>query len=136
MCVRLLRESHDELGCRVEHGYHEAHGEDALSQAAGAYVMRNRGRSPDYPDTIWGVVWQKGQCSWTEGGRRDRMTDLDAIGRAVDSALAVSRGKSKDPTGGALHYYAHHKVKPRWSRPGDKLLIGEHTFISKLCNRA
>jgi spore germination cell wall hydrolase CwlJ-like protein len=132
LCVRLLRESQDELGCLVENVYHEAHGEDALGQAAVAYVMLNRVRSPDYPDTIWGVVWQKGQCSWTEDGRRDRMTDLDAIGRAVESALAVSRGKIKDPTGGALHYYAHHKVKPPWSRHGDKLLLGEHTFISKL----
>jgi len=64
------------------------------------------------------------------------MTDLDAIGRAVDSTLAVSRGKIKDPTGGARHYYAHHKVQPRWSRHGDPLLIGEHTFIRKLCKRA
>ena len=130
--ARLLRESQDELGCLVEHVDHEAHGEDALGQAAVAYVMLNRVRSPDYPDTICGVVWQKGQCSWTEDGHRDRMTDLDAIGRAVESALAVSRGKIQDPTGGALHSYAHPKVKPRWSRPGYKLLIGEHTFISKL----
>jgi spore germination cell wall hydrolase CwlJ-like protein len=69
---------------------------------------------------------------FTEDGKSDRMTDLDAIGRAVDIALAVSRGKISDPTGGALHYYAHHKVKPRWSRHGYKLLIGEHTFISGL----
>ena len=64
------------------------------------------------------------------------MTDLDVIGRAVESALAGSRGKSKDPPGGALHYYAHPKVKPRWSRHGYKLLIGAHTFVRKLCNRA
>ena len=94
--------------------------------------MLNWVRSPDDPDTIGGVVWQKGPCSWTEDGRRDRMTDLDALGRAVESAVAMSRGKSKDPTGGALHSYAHHKVKLRWSKPGDKLLIREHTFISKL----
>jgi hypothetical protein len=83
-----------------------------------------------------GVVWQKGQCSWTEDGRRDRLTDLDALGRAVDSALAVSRGKIKAPNGGARYSYTHHKVQSRWSRPGYKLLLGEHTFIRKLCNRA
>jgi spore germination cell wall hydrolase CwlJ-like protein len=136
LCVRLRRESHDALGCRVEHVDHDAHGEDALGQAAGAYVMRNRGRSPDDPDTIWGVVWQQGQCSWTEDGRRDRMTALDAIGRAVESAVAVSRGKSKDPTGGARHDDAHHQVQPRGSRPGDTLLLGEHTLSSKRCKRA
>jgi spore germination cell wall hydrolase CwlJ-like protein len=126
--------SENELGCLVENVYHEARGEDALGQAAVAYVTLNRVRSPDYPDTICGVVWQAGQFSWTADGKSDRMTDLDAIGRAVDIALAVSRGKIKDPTGGALHYFAHHKVKPRWSRHGYKLLIGEHTFV-KLAGR-
>jgi spore germination cell wall hydrolase CwlJ-like protein len=62
------------------------------------------------------------------------MTDLEAIGGAVDIALAVSRGKIKDPTGGALHYYAHHKVKPRWSRHGWRLILGDHTFV-KLAGR-
>jgi N-acetylmuramoyl-L-alanine amidase len=124
--------SEDELGCLVENVYHEARGEDVLGQAAVAYVTLNRGRSPDYPNSVCGVVWQKGQFSWTVDGRSDRMTDLDAIEKAVDIALAVLRGKIEDPTGGALNYYAHHKVKPRWSRHGYKLLIGEHTFISGL----
>jgi spore germination cell wall hydrolase CwlJ-like protein len=57
------------------------------------------------------------------------MTDLDAIGKAVDIALAASRGKLKDPTGGALHFYAHDKVKPRWASAGYRLIVGEHTFV-------
>jgi len=88
--------SEDELGCLVENVYHEARGEGALGQAAVAYVTLNRVRSPDYPDTICGVVWQPGQFSWTEDGKRcDRMTDLDAIGRAADIALAVRGGRSR-----------------------------------------
>jgi spore germination cell wall hydrolase CwlJ-like protein len=75
------------------------------------------------------VVWQKGQFSWTEDGRSDRMTDPDAIGKAVDIALAAARGKIKDPTGGALHYYAHDKVRPYWSKVGYRLIVGEHTFV-------
>jgi spore germination cell wall hydrolase CwlJ-like protein len=126
--------SENELGCLVENVYFEARGEDVLGQAAVAYVTLNRVRSPDYPDTICDVVWQKGQFSWTEDGRSDRMTDLQAIERAVDIALAVSRGKIKDPTGGALNYYAHHKVKPRWSRHGWRLILGDHTFV-KLAER-
>ena len=109
--------------------YHEARGEDALGQAAVAWVTLNRVRSPAYPDSVCGVVWQPGQFSWTEDGRSDRMTDLDAIGKAVDVALAASRGKSKDPTGGALHYYAHDRVKPHWSSRGYRLIVGEHTFV-------
>jgi spore germination cell wall hydrolase CwlJ-like protein len=55
--------SENELGCLVENVYFEARGEDVLGQAAVAYVTLNRVRSPDYPDTICDVVWQKGQFS-------------------------------------------------------------------------
>jgi hypothetical protein len=57
------------------------------------------------------------------------MTNLDAIGQAVDTALAASRGKIKDPTGGALHYFAHHKVKPDWAKGGFRFILVEHTFV-------
>jgi N-acetylmuramoyl-L-alanine amidase len=121
--------SEDDLFCMVQNVYHESHGEDTLGQAAVAHVTMNRVRSPAYPDTVCGVVWQPGQFSWTEDGRSDRMTDLDAIGKAVDIALAASRGKIKDPTGGALHFYAHDKVRPYWSKAGYRLIVGEHTFV-------
>jgi spore germination cell wall hydrolase CwlJ-like protein len=124
--------SEDHLFCMAQNVYHEARGENALGQAAVAHVTLNRVRSPAYPDSVCGVVWQKGQFSWTEDGRSDQMTDLDAIGKAVDIALAASRGKIKDPTGGALHFYAHNKVRPRWSKAGYRLIVGEHTFISGL----
>jgi spore germination cell wall hydrolase CwlJ-like protein len=94
--------SEDDLFCMVQNVYFEARGEDALGQAAIAHVTLNRVRSPAYPDSVCGVVWQKGQFSWTEDRKSDRMTDLDAIGKAVDTALAASRDKIKDPTGGAI----------------------------------
>jgi spore germination cell wall hydrolase CwlJ-like protein len=103
--------SEDDLLCMVQNVYFEARSEDALGQAAVAHVTLNRVRLPAYPDSVCDVVWQRGQFSWTENGRSDRMTDLDAIGKAVDIALAASRGKCKHPTGGSLHYYAHYKVK-------------------------
>ena len=115
--------------CIVQNIYHESHGEDALGQAAVAHVTLNRVRSPAYPDSVCDVVWQPGQFSWTEDGQSDRMTDLDAIGKAVDIALAASRGKIKDPMGGALYYYAHDKVRPCWSKAGYWLIVGEHTFV-------
>ena len=126
--------SEDELGYLVENVYFEARGEDVLGQGAVAHVTLNRVKSPLYPNSVCDVVWQKGQFSWTEHGRSDRMTDLDAIGKAVDIALAVSRGKISDPTGGALHYYAQDKVKPRWARDGWRLILGDHTFV-KLAGR-
>jgi spore germination cell wall hydrolase CwlJ-like protein len=121
--------SEDDLFCMVQNVYHEARGEDVLGQAAVAWVTLNRVRSPAYSDSVCGVVWQKDQFSWTEDGRSDRMTDLDAIGQAVDIALAASRGKIKDPTGGALHYFAHRRVKPSWAKAGYRFILGEHTFV-------
>jgi spore germination cell wall hydrolase CwlJ-like protein len=121
--------SDDDLFCMVQNVYHESRGESLIGQAAVAHVTLNRVRAPAYPNSVCGVVWQPGQFSWTEDGRSDRMTDLDVIGKAVDVALAASRGKIKDPTGGALHFYAHDKVKPYWSRAGDRLIVGEHTFV-------
>jgi spore germination cell wall hydrolase CwlJ-like protein len=126
--------SEDDLFCMVQNVYHEARGEGILGQAAVAHVTLNRVKSPAYPDSVCDVVRQKGQFSWTEDGKSDRLTNPDAIGKAVDIALAASRGKIKDPTGGALHYYAHHKVKPRWSNSGYRLIVGEHTFV-KLVGR-
>ena len=57
------------------------------------------------------------------------MTDRDAIGKAVDIALAVSRGRIKDPTAGALHYFAHRKVRPDWAKGGFRFILGEHIFV-------
>ena len=122
------KKPHD-LFCMVQNVYHESRGESALGQAAVAHVTLNRVKSPAYPGSVCAVVWQKGQFSWTEDGKSDRMTDPDAIGKAVDVALAASRGKIKDPTGGALHYYAHDRVRPGWSTGRYKLIVGEHTFV-------
>jgi spore germination cell wall hydrolase CwlJ-like protein len=126
--------SEDELECLVSNVYHESRGESLIGQAAVAHITLNRVRAPAYPDSVCGVVWQKGQFSWTEDGRSDRMTDLDAIGKAVDIVLAASRAEIKDPTGGALHFYAHDKVKPRWAKAGYGFILGEHTFV-KLVGR-
>jgi N-acetylmuramoyl-L-alanine amidase len=121
--------SENDLYCLVQNVYHEARGEGALGQAAVAHVTLNRVPSSAYPNSVCGVVWHEGQFSWTQNGKSDRMTDEDAIGKAVDIALAVSRDRIKDPTGGALHYYAHDRVKPHWSRAGYQLIVGDHTFV-------
>ncbi len=118
--------SEGDLFCMLRNVYHESRGEPLIGQAAVAHVTLNRVKSPLYPDSVWGVVWQKGQLSWTEDGRSDRMTDLDAIGKAVEVALAVARGKIKDPTGGALHDYAHEKVRPVWSKDAYRLRRGAY----------
>jgi spore germination cell wall hydrolase CwlJ-like protein len=121
--------SERDLWCLTQNIFWEARGENDLGQAAVAHVTLNRVRAPAYPDSVCEVVWQPGQFSWTEDGRSDRMTDLDAIDKAVDITLAAARGKIKDPTGGALHYFAHRKVRPDWAKGGFRFILGEHTFV-------
>jgi spore germination cell wall hydrolase CwlJ-like protein len=57
------------------------------------------------------------------------MMDPRAIQKAVDIALAVTRGKIKDPTGGSMHYFAHKRVKPAWAEAGFRFILGQHTFV-------
>jgi spore germination cell wall hydrolase CwlJ-like protein len=116
--------SEDDLCCMVQNVYFETRGKDALGQAVVAHVTLNRVRLPGHPDTVCSVVRQKGQFAWTEDGKSDRMTELDAIGKVVDVALAASRRQIKDSTGRALPYYAHDNVKPHWSSPGYRLRVG------------
>jgi hypothetical protein len=67
-------------------------------------------RSCVTPDSVCDVVWQKrvkdgkwaASFPWTLDGKSDAMTDLDSIAKAVDIALAASRGLIPDPTGGML----------------------------------
>ena len=126
---RVMELGERELSCLVANVYHEARSEDALGQAAVAWVTLNRVRHPDYPKTICEVVMQPGQFSWFSDGKSDRMTDLRAIERAVDIALAVSRGKIKDPTNGMLHYYNPKLARPAWAKGAYKVLVGEHAFV-------
>ena len=65
--------SEDDLECLVRNVYHESRNQSLLGQAAVAHVTLSRVKSPLYPDSVCGVVWQKGQFSWTEDGKSDRM---------------------------------------------------------------
>jgi len=78
--------------------------------------------------TVCDVVWQPGQFSYTQDGKSERMTELPAIQKAVDIALAVSRGKRRDVTGGALHYWNPNLARPAWGKGAYKVLISEHVF--------
>lgn len=63
--------SENDMYCMVQNIYHESRGEDTLGQAAVAHVTLNRVKSPAYPDSVCGVVWQKDQFSWTEDRKLD-----------------------------------------------------------------
>jgi spore germination cell wall hydrolase CwlJ-like protein len=124
-----------EQKCLANAIYFEARGESLRGQAAVAQVVLNRVRSPAYPNTICGVVYQnqnlKNRCqfSFACDGKKDRIVSPSSYKVAGDIAMAVTAGKIFLPeVASSTHYYAQY-VKPRWARSMEKMKkIGLHIF--------
>lgn len=101
----------------------EARGESYTGQVAVGAVVLNRVAHPSFPDTIAGVIYQKGAFScvndsnWSVAGNE---TSLKAARDCVNGW---------DPSGGAIYYYNPAKTSNSfmWSRPVIKT-IGNHKF--------
>lgn len=105
----------------------EARGEPYLGQVAVGAVIMNRVKSAEFPNTISGVVYQKGQfSSVTDGQINAAYENEDQIRKAAQEAYNGS-----DPTGGALYFYNPKTAKSKWlyTRP-TLTTIGSHRFAS------
>lgn len=115
-----------EILCLATNVYHEARGESFKGKLAVAVVTINRTRSPDYPDTICGVVYQRDQFSWTRF-KNKKITDMNAW----SDAIAVANLAIEDPyiLGNfvATHYH-NTSVNPRWGL-AKVAKIGKHIFF-------
>ena len=102
----------------------EARGEPYSGQVAVGAVILNRVASPSFPNTIAGVIYQKGAFSALDDGQFHSVAITDSCRRAAQDALNGS-----DPTGGALYYYNPAKTTNKWiySRP-TICTIGKHVF--------
>ena len=103
--------------------YGEARGESYKGQVAVAAVVLNRVDSPLFPNTIAGVIYQKGQFSVVADGQINLAPDTTALNAARDAL------NGWDPSGGCLYYYNPAKTSNRFllSRP-TVTVIGEHVF--------
>ena len=101
----------------------EARGEPYKGQVAVGAVILNRVRSSQFPNTIAGVIYQKGAFSVVADGQ----INMDPGESALKAAKDALNGW--DPTGGCLYYYNPKKTSNAWilSRP-IVLRIGEHVF--------
>ena len=102
----------------------EARGEPYVGQVAVGAVILNRVRHPSFPNTISGVIYQRGAFSAIDDGQWAKTPVTDSARRAAQDAL-----NGWDPTGGAIYYYNPAKTTNKWiySRPV-VLTIGEHVF--------
>ena len=103
----------------------ESRGEPYIGQVAVGAVILNRIEHPSFPDTLAGVVYQRGAFSCMDDGQ---------INEAVaDSAYQAARDalNGLDPSGGAIYYYNPKTATSKWifSRPVITQ-IGAHVFCS------
>ncbi len=124
-----------ERRCMTTALYFEARSEPEAGQIAVGQVVMNRVRSPDYPDTICGVVYQGSnrrtgcQFSFTCDGKVDKPTNRVQWERSKRLANQVLEGRVwLKSIGHATHYHATY-VKPAWRRKMARVKqIGRHIF--------
>ena len=117
--------------------YHEARGEPIHAQIAVAEVTLNRVNSPNYPDTIKGVVTQTGggSCafSWYCDGKSDKPKDKKSWTRALFLAdFIMDQGDYISVVGEDALFYHNLSVTPYWLSDVKKLTtVGNHVFYKK-----
>ncbi len=131
--VRLAEEN-----CLARAVYFEARSESALGQMAVAKVILNRVKSPQYPNTICGVVYQgtqrRNSCqfSFACDGQPDDVKQPAAWAQAKSVAQRAIKGDMNLGSGmnTATSYHADY-VTPRWAKTLRKVSrIGRHIFYS------
>ncbi|MBQ6757185.1 MAG: spore cortex-lytic enzyme [Oscillospiraceae bacterium] len=103
----------------------EARGEPYSGQVAVGAVVLNRIKHPSFPNSISGVIYQKGAFSCIDDGQFNEPI-ADSAYRAARDAM-----NGWDPSGGAIYYFnpATATSKWIWSRPLI-VVIGKHRFCA------
>lgn len=103
----------------------EARGEPYTGQVAVGAVVLNRVESPNFPNSISGVIYQSGAFTCLQDGQFWEPV--------ADSAYQAARDALNgwDPSGGALYYFNPDTATSAWiwSRPV-LLTIGKHYFCA------
>lgn len=101
----------------------EARGESYMGQVAVGAVVLNRVEHPSFPDTISGIIYQKGAFSCLNDGQFYQPI-ADSAYRAARDAL-----NGVDPSGGAIYYYNPKTATNTWIRSRKIITtIGKHVF--------
>lgn len=103
--------------------YSEARGETYTGQVAVAAVVLNRVKSSSFPNTISGVIYERGAFDAVSDGQINLTPDSTAR-KAAQDAL-----NGWDPSYGAIYYFNPNTATSAWiwSRPMT-VTIGNHRF--------
>ena len=103
--------------------YAEARGEPYVGQVAVAAVILNRVESPEFPNTISGVIYQP----WAFTAVHDGQINLEPNDTAYQAAKDALNGW--DPTYGCLYYYNPVTATSQWIYSRQVVVtIGKHVF--------
>lgn len=99
--------------CLARTIYHEARGASQVDRRAVAHVVINRKESNRFPSTICGVVYDRGEFTWTRDNPNVREWKAwEDSKRLSDAVLA---GQTLDPTHGATYFWKA-TLRPVWGR--------------------
>lgn len=103
--------------------YSEARGEPYSGQVAVGAVVLNRVKSSSFPNTISGVIYQKGAFTAVDDGQIN-LSPNETAKKAAQDAL-----NGWDPSYGAIYYFNPKTTTNSWiwSRP-QTVVIGNHRF--------
>lgn len=103
--------------------YAEGRGEPYAGQVAIGAVILNRVRSSSFPNSVSGVVYQKGAFTAVSDGQINLSPDSAAMSAAQDAV------NGWDPTGGAIYYYNPAVATSSWIFSRKTVtVIGKHVF--------
>ena len=103
--------------------YGEGRGEPYTGQVAIAAVILNRVKDSGFPNSISGVIYQKGAFDAVADGQINLTPNQTSINAAKDAM------NGWDPTGGAIYYYNPVTATNKWIRSRPIVLtIGRHVF--------
>jgi spore germination cell wall hydrolase CwlJ-like protein len=126
-----------ERRCLATAIYFEARGEPVRGQIAVGQVIMNRVRSPAFPETICGVVYQGQmapgcQFSFACDGKSDIPRPDAHWALAQRLAKQITSGEVWLPEVGYSTYYHADYVSPQWKSAMNKIdSIGRHIFYKK-----
>lgn len=103
----------------------EARGESYEGKVAVGAVIINRVYHPSFPNSIKGVVYQRGQFTPVENGSINLSPNSDAFKAAYDAVSGM------DPSKGSLYFYNPDKSRnPGFFAARTKVVrIGNHVFL-------
>jgi N-acetylmuramoyl-L-alanine amidase len=117
----------EEMRCLATAVYYESKGEPLEGQLAVAQVILNRRDSGRFASSLCGVVYQRGQFSFTWDGRPDRPADSAMWRTAQAIAVIAATDDWREIVPDATHFHAR-RVSPGWKRLQRVSAVGNHVF--------